>query len=94
MPSYVIGYDLNKEGKNYAAKNKKLTDNIIKKFPTYWHNLDSTWIVVSNLTCEQIRDALIIDLDKNDELLVVKCSGDGAWIGFNDAAGNWLRQNL
>jgi hypothetical protein len=94
MASYLIGFDLNKEGANYSARNKAVSDKIIELYPTYWHHLDSTWIVVTTLTSEQIRDSLKDLLDKNDELLVAKFSGEGAWKGFSESGSSWLKKNL
>lgn len=94
MASFLIGFDLNKEGPRYAERNKALSDKIRELFPTFWHHLDSTWIVVSDWTAVQIRDALSPLLDKNDELLVARLNGEGAWRGFNDSGSAWLKTNL
>lgn len=94
MASFMIGFDLNKEGPHYAERNKALSEKIKELFPTYWHHLDSTWIVVSDWTCVQIRDALGPLLDSNDELLVARLSGEGAWRGFNENGSTWLTNNL
>jgi len=94
MTTYIIGYDINKEGAAYAEANKKLTEAIREQFPTFWHHLDSTWIVVTEKTAVQIRDSLKSQLDKDDELLVVASGGVGAWHGFNEAGSSWLKKNL
>lgn len=92
--SYLIGYDLNREGDNYSARNKALRDHIKEKYPTYWANLDSTFIVVTNLTATQIRDDLLAYVDDDDELLVVALTGVGAWHGFNASGSKWLKDHL
>ena len=89
MASYLIGYDLNKPEQDY----KELLD-AIKSFTNWWHCLDSTWIVKTDLTAVQIRDKLSPHIDKNDELLVAKLSGEAAWVGFNDECSKWLSNNL
>ncbi len=89
MTSYLIGYDLNKTGQDY----KDLIDKI-KTLGTWWHCLDSTWIIKSNLTAVQIRDILRSHIDSNDELLVAKLSGEAAWTGFDDQCSKWLKDNL
>lgn len=94
MATYLIIYDLNKEGAAYSATNKTLTDRIKKLFPTWWHHLDSTSIVVTEWTAVQIRDDLRKLLDANDELLVVRSGREGAWHGFNDKGAKWLLDNL
>lgn len=94
MATYLIMFDLNKEGAGYSAAHKKLTDRLSALFPTFWKNLDSTWIVVTSLTVVQIRDDLRGYIDSNDELLVVKSGGVGAWVGFSDDASKWLKDYL
>jgi len=90
MTTYMIGYDLNKAGKNYdglITKIKELANG-------YWHHLDSTWLINSTLTAVQIRDALMPFLDSDDELLVCVASLPAAWAGFNTSGSEWLRNNL
>lgn len=90
MNTYLIGYDLNKPGQNY----ENLFAAIKKLSGTWWHCLDSTWIIKSNSTTKAIRDTLMSHIDKSDELLVVRLSGEGAWVGFDDECSSWLKENL
>jgi hypothetical protein len=83
----AICYDLNRPGKNYPS----LIDAIKSGFPTYWHHLDSTWLVKTNLSCVEVRDFLTPYVDSNDEILVVTLGGEAAWRGFNAAAVEWLK---
>lgn len=94
MQTYIISYDLNREGADYSRANKELTDKIKELFPTWWHHLDSVWIVVTQMTAVQIRDALARHLDSDDELLVVLSGNAGAWCGFSDKSTNWLKKYL
>lgn len=91
MAAILIGYDLNRKGQDYAtliAKIKELSG-------TWWHCLDSTWIIKCDLTAVQVRDTLTQFIDANDELLVVDITGDhAAWRGFDDSCSNWLKKNL
>ena len=89
MATYLVGYDLNTPGQDY----KDLFE-AIKGLGTWWHHLDSTWIVQHNGPAKDIRDALRPCLDSNDEMLVVKLTGEGAWTGFNDKGSQWLKNNL
>jgi hypothetical protein len=90
MNTILIGYDLNASGQNY--------DDLIaaiKGLGTWWHGLDSTWIVKSSLSAADVRDLLRSEIDDNDELLVVDITGDAAaWYGFSDKASQWLIENL
>ena len=89
MSTFLISYDLNKPGQDYDDLISEL-----KKFTTRWHRLDSTWIVVSDLKCAQIRDNLKVHIDSNDELLVVKLCGVGSWCGFDESGSKWLMDNI
>lgn len=92
METFLIGYDLNKPRKEGDYPN--IISEIKTLFPNWWHHLDSTWIVKSDLTTVEIRDKLKSCLDDGDELLVVKLAGIGAWIGFNTNGSQWLKNNL
>ncbi len=91
MKTYLISYDLNQP--------RKETDYpqliaAIKQLGTWWHCLDSTWIVKSNLSAAQIRDALKPHLDNGDELLVASLTGESAWFGFDAQCSSWLKTNI
>jgi hypothetical protein len=90
MSTYLIGYDLNTPGKYY----KSLIDAIESLSGTYWHHLDSTWLIHHDGPSTDIRDSLLSHIDSNDELLVVKLTGEGAWKGFNERGNSWLSNNL
>jgi hypothetical protein len=89
MAVYMVGYDLVKPGKDY----KNLID-AIKTYTNWWHCLDSTWLIKSDKTAEQIRDHLKQHIDQNDRLLVANMGGAGAWIGFDKSCSDWLTNNL
>ena len=89
MAVYMVGYDLNSPGQDYSD----LID-ALKAYGTWWHHLDSTWIIVTNDTAETVRDNLMRYLDENDEILVAVLSAPAAWYGFNDKGSNWLSNNL
>lgn len=90
MKSYMIGYDLNKSDKDYEGLIKK-----IKEISgTWWHHLDSTWIIKTDKSAVEIRDLLKPYIDDNDELLVAHLGGEAAWAGFNQKGAIWLKNNL
>lgn len=90
MKTYLIGYDLNAPGKDYAS----LFEAIKAIAHLWWRHLDSTWIIKHPGGVQEIRDALAPHIDANDELLVVHLSGEGAWKGFNDKGSAWLKEHL
>jgi hypothetical protein len=89
MNTYIIAYDLNRPGQDYST----LID-AIKRLGSWWHYLDSAWILTSNRTATQIRDYLIPYLDTNDELIVARLAGEAAWFGFPTAGSDWLLSAL
>lgn len=87
MATLLVGYDLNKPTKDYSTLIERL-----RKFGTWWHHLDSTWLVRTELTPVQVRDELRRLIDADDELLVIDVSGRAsAWAGFNQKGSQWLR---
>jgi len=52
--SYLIGYDLNRPRGKDAYPD---LIEAIKGLDNWWHYLDLTWIVKSDLTAVQIRDS-------------------------------------
>lgn len=89
MKTYIIGYDLNRPGQDY-------TDLIqaIKQYGTYWHHLDSTWIIKTDDSAVEIHDNLRPHIDSGDELLVIQYQGDAAWSGFKERGSKWLTDHL
>lgn len=90
MNTLLIGYDLNRDGQNYQD-----LIEAIKGYGTWWHHLDSTWLIKTDKTVVQVRDQLKAHIDSNDELLVVDVTGGpAAWKGFNDKGSKWLKDHL
>jgi len=84
---YLIGYDLNKSGKDYNG----LYD-AIKSYGNWWHHLDSTWLIDTNDSIESINDKLKPHIDDNDNLLVIQLKKnykgwlpEKAWTWLNNA---------
>lgn len=67
MTVYCVSYDLNKAGQNYSDLYEEL-----KKSPSWWHYLDSTWLIYTAETADQLSERLRKNLDNNDNLLVIK----------------------
>lgn len=87
MAKYAICYDLNSPGQDYEE-----LFEAIKAYGTWWHKLDSTWIIVSSDSTETILNNLKQYIDGNDKLLVLKLSGAWYGIGFDDY--EWLHDHL
>lgn len=85
---YLIGYDLRKPGKNYED-----LYTAIKDLGEWWHYLDSTWLVDTNLDSTQIFNKLHSCIDNNDSILVIKVTKDySGWL--SEKAWAWLNSHL
>lgn len=85
----LIGYDLRKPGQNYEPLFAE-----IRSLGEWWHCLDSTWIVKTSLTVEEVRNRLRTQMDTNDQLLVIAASAPAAWYLTNPVCSQWLVDNL
>ena len=91
MAVYMIAYEL-QEGEDYEGDLIKA----IKALPSggSWHNLGSTWFVISKEAAVQIHNSLKRHILEGDKLAVVQCGNWVAWSGFNDEASEWLTNAL
>jgi hypothetical protein len=71
VSALLITYDLNKPGQDYDKLYEK-----IKGLGSWWHHLDSTWIVTSALAPSEAFDQLKPTLDESDRVLIVNITGD------------------
>ena len=86
MAKFMVNYDLSKPHRDYERLVKFL------KGHTNWARaLESCWIVVSNLSTAQLRDAVKGYIDSDDHLLVTNLDhGDSAWYNLDPDVANWL----
>lgn len=90
MNTLLVGYDLHKPRQEYEA-----VWDVLRAMGTWWHHLDSTWIVRTELTPVQLRTQLRQLVDGDDEILVIDVSGRSwAGYGFEQRAYDWLKKNM
>ena len=91
MKTFLITYDLSGPGRNYSA----LIEAIKRISGTWARPVQSTWIVVGNITPIKIRETLKEYLDGNDKLLVLEVSATN-WAALNTApdVSDWLRRQV
>jgi hypothetical protein len=88
MSVYCVSYDLNQAGQNYNA----LYDEL-KKSPGWCHPLDSTWLISTGETAQQLSDRLRKHLDNNDTLLVIGVTKEYAgWL--TQDTWDWMRTDI
>jgi hypothetical protein len=68
---YSINYDLKRPGQNYEP-----LYSAIKSCGDWWHYLESTWLVDTNLDANGIWKRLEPHVDKNDRILVIGATKD------------------
>ncbi|HET8595066.1 MAG TPA: hypothetical protein VFM07_07450 [Intrasporangium sp.] len=85
MAVKLITYDLKRSGRRYA----KLHDEI-KSVGDWWHYLESTWLVDTSLSCDDIVDRLHKHTDPGDGLLVVDVSGADRQGWLSQDAWGWI----
>lgn len=84
----LISYDLNDPRRDYRRLYKE-----IKKADTWWHHLDSTWIIRTNQSPESWQDRLHRYMDKDDSLLIIEVRNNyQGWLP--EKAWQWLERNL
>lgn len=83
---YSIHYDLKKPGQDYAPLHDAITSCGV-----WWHYLDSTWLVDTNLTAESIWKKLEHHVDENDSMLIVGVTRDySGWLPRK--AWEWIKR--
>lgn len=88
----LVTYDLKKPGQDYAGLIEAL-----KNVGTWWHYLESTWLLDTSLTPSQVWERIKTYVDKNDRVLVVELKPGTAasmsgWL--EEDAWQWLRNRL
>lgn len=82
---YSITYDLKKPGQDYDGLYES-----IKSLGAWWHYLESTWLVDTQLNADSIYKRLDANIDKNDRLLIVNFGTDyQGWLDKD--AWDWIK---
>jgi hypothetical protein len=85
---FCISYDLKKPGRNYDALYTAL-----KSFGTWWHFLESTWLVVSYESAVHVWNRLAATIDPSDFVLVIEVRRNyQGWLPKE--AWDWINVNV
>jgi hypothetical protein len=85
---YAINYDLHAPNRDYSGLYKA-----IKDLGTWWHHLESTWLVDTKLNATEIWAKLQSHVDKNDSMLIIRVAGDkNGWLP--QEAWDWINSRL
>lgn len=85
---YLITYEINKE------KDHDALYEAIKACGTWWHYLDSAWIVKTDKSATDIQAKLLPHIDRvDDSLLIIKIDGSERGGLLPKKAWEWLKRN-
>ena len=83
MKVYLITYDLKKPGRDYSGLYNAI------KFFTWWHYLESSWMVATNKSPSEIWDSIRPHIDKNDFVLIIEVKNNkSGWLPIE--AWDWI----
>ena len=85
----LITYDLKQPDRNYEA----LYESIKQCGGTWWHYLDSIWLVKTDFTPSQCYDRIRPNIDDNDLLFIVEISGQKRQGWLPKDAWVWIKEN-
>jgi len=89
MSVYLVTYDLKKPGQDYSA----LYDELKKA--TWWHYLESTWLLSTSESIANLRERLFAQMDANDSLLIFELTPNSRYNGWlPQKAWDWIKQHL
>jgi hypothetical protein len=90
MATHLVSYDLRTPGKNYSGLHK-----FLKSFGNWAKPLESVWLIHSDTSSEQVRNAIRQHIDANDRLFVVNVTNrEAAWVNLPNDVSEWMKSNL
>ncbi len=91
MAVYLISYDLVAPGRHYPQVHAA-----IKAInPQGWAKpLESVWLVKTNLSAEEVREAVKKGADANDKILVIGVTGQAAGYRLPEDVWKWINDNV
>ena len=89
MKPYIITYEI----KETATSTYQSLFEEIKKIKPWWHYLDNTWIVMSEVNATEIHNKLKPHLDANINILIFEIGKDRqGWLP--PKAWEWLKKHI
>lgn len=85
----LISYDLKEPNRDYES----LYEAIKNAGTSWWHYLESTWIINTNLPIDECSNLLHGAMDANDTLLIVDITGKAHQGWLPSKAWDWFSTN-
>ena len=86
---YIVSYDLRPPTQRYNS-----LEECIKSCSKWAYVCESTYLIKTEETAAQVRDALGVYIDGNDKLFVGTISAPAAWKGLPQEVSEWIKNNL
>lgn len=88
MKVLLVSYDLKNPGKNYSDLYETL-----KTASSWWHYLESCWLLKTSLTAQEWFDKIRPHIDDNDSVLIVEVQRPyHGWLPKD--AWKWIADNV
>lgn len=85
MKKFLITYDLKTQNWNYTGFH-----NALQNVGPWWHYLQTSWIVKTHLTAQQVYERLAPFLSKSDNILVVEIVPGSKFGWLPQDAWTWI----
>lgn len=90
MAVYMVTYDLNNPGQRYDDVIQAIKEASTGVWCTYW---ESSYLIQSNLSVQQVFDRIAPHLDSNDKLLIIEVKENyQGWLENNQ--WEYIRENI
>lgn len=92
MNIYLISYDL---GLPETYSDYRILREHIKTYPNWAKPLQSVWLIKTNRSVSEVRDAIKNLIDSNDKVLVIEVAKSN-WASYNlsKEVADWMKENL
>lgn len=88
---YLITYDKNTILKNYEPLQQAIKDSS----KSWWHHMNNTWIIKTDLNANQIYKNLCQHINPQDKLLIIKIQNEADYQGWlNEKAWLWIKNQM
>lgn len=87
---YLVTYDLSQPRQNYD----ELYEAIKQCSTKWWHYLDSTWLIVTNMEIPECVERIHPVMDTDDKLLVIDVTNANRNGWLPKKAWDWIRENI
>lgn len=85
---YLITYDKNVLLKDYTPLRNAIKQSSI----AWWHHMNNTWLITTNLNAHQIYNNLYEHISPQDRLLIIQIKRGADYQGWlNQEAWEWIK---